>query len=328
MIYFGCASVKEVRPTPSESQAPLTEGALPTQPAQEELKPKEVEYTLGVGDILSIVVYGRPELTKDVPVRKDGKIYLPLTGGIFVNGLTISEALEKVTNEIASFIRKPYVTLEVKEYASRLILVLGAVGKPGIIPLVRDTTLLDAVTIAGGVRGGSLMEIFLLRKGIISVYDLLAVFEKGDLSQNIILQNRDVVFVPNPDDRRVYVLGRVEHPGIVPLANIRMGLIEAISYAGGFKMGAVTDEVRVIRGGLSNPTLFTVDMDRILKGKGTDGQGFTLASGDIIFVPDTALTSWNNIIEQIKPTMEFITFPVTTISQYMIIKAFSEGKLK
>jgi len=326
MIYSGCASVKEeIKPTPSESQAPLTEGVLPTQPAQEELKPKEVEYTLGVGDILSIVVYGRPELTKDVPVRKDGKIYFPLTGGIPVDGLTISEALEKVTNEVAAFIRKPYVTLEVKEYASRLILVLGAVGKPGVIPLVRDTTLLDAVTIAGGVRGGSLKEIFLLRKGRISVYDLLSIFERGDISQNIVLQNRDVVFVPNPEDRKVYVLGRVTNPGVVNLSNMRMGLIEAISYAGGFRTGAVTDDVRVIRGGLSNPTLFTVDMDRILKGKGTDGQGFTLASGDIIFVPDSALTSWNKILEQITPTMQLVfTLPFQTYSNYLIIKEFSK----
>jgi len=325
MISFGCASVKEVKPTPSESQAPLTEGALPTQPAQEELKPKEVEYTLGVGDILSIVVYGRPELTKDVPVRKDGRIYFPLTGGIPVDGLTISEALDRVTKEVGAFIRKPYVTLEVKEYASRQVLVIGAVGKPGVIPLVRDYTLIDAVTIAGGIKGGALKEIFLLRKGRISVYDLLSIFEKGDISQNIVLQNRDVVFVPNPEDRKVYVLGRVANPGVVNLSNMRMGLVEAISYAGGFRTGAVTDDVRVIRGGLSNPTLLTVDVDRILKGKGTEGQGFTLASGDIIFVPDTALTTWNKILEQITPTMQlFFTLPFQTYSNYLIIKEFSK----
>lgn len=327
MIYFGCSSVKEVRPVPTDTQAPLTEGALPTQPAQEALTPQEVEYTLGINDVLSISVYGRPEMSRDAQVKKDGKIYLPLTGGIPVNGLTVSEAMERVTNEIASFIRRPLVTLEVKEYASRQVLVIGAVGKVGVVPLVRDTTLLDAVTLAGGVRGGSLKEVFLLRKGRISVYDLLAVFEKGDISQNITLQSRDIVFVPSPEDRRVYVLGRVVSPGIVPLTTMRMGLIEAISSAGGFRTGAVTDEVRVIRGGLSNPTLFSVDIDRVLKGKGLEGQGFTLASGDIIYVPDSALTSWNKILEQIRPTLELVTFPVTTISQYMIIKAFSEGRL-
>ena len=327
LVFSGCAGGKEIRTVPSQAQAiqtPVTEGAPVTTPVLGTAVPEEVEYRLGINDVVGISVYGYPDMTRAVSVKKDGKIYLPLVGGIPVEGLTVEEARDRVSQELGRYLRRPQVELEIKEYASRLVLVLGAVAKAGVIPLVRDTTLLDAVTLAGGVHSGSLAEVFLLRKGKISVYDLLAIFERGDMSQNIILQNRDVVYVPLLEDRKVFVLGRVERPGIVPMASSRLGLVEVIAAAGGFKVGAVSDDVRVIRGGLTSPTMFSFDMDRILKGKGLDGQGFTLASGDIVYVPDSILTSWNKIIEQIKPTIDLLALPVNTISSYLIIRNFTK----
>lgn len=329
VISSRCAGVKEVRPGPTDSQAvkgPVTEGVTLTQPAQEAPAPEEYEYRLGVNDVVHIAVWGHADMTGDFQVKKEGKIYLPLVEGVPVENLTASEAKAKVGKALAMYIRRPQVELEVKEYSSRVVLVMGAVMKGGPIPLVRNTTLLDAVGLAGGIRGGSPSEIFLLRKGQVRVYDLLSIFERHDMSQNIALENRDVLYVPLAEDRKVYVLGWVERPGIVPLTSSRMGLVEAISMSGGFKNGAISDDVRVIRGGLANPTLFTVDVDRILKGRSLAGQGFTMASGDIIYVPQSALVTWNHVIDLIKPTMDMLfSLPVQTYSEYLIIKNFQGG---
>jgi polysaccharide export outer membrane protein len=117
-------------------------------------------YVIGDDDVLSISVWNEPNLTKVVPVRSDGKISLPLAGDVQAAGRTPAQLAEDLTAALRGFITDPQVTVIVQEIKSRNFNILGQVTKPGSYPLTTDTTVVDAIALAGGFRD------FAKKKGI------------------------------------------------------------------------------------------------------------------------------------------------------------------
>ncbi len=282
-----------------------------------------VEDGLGVGDSISITSWGHPDMSGVARIEKDGKLYLPLVGGIYAKGLTLEQLKDKLTDAYGAYIRHPMLDIEVKEYASRLVLLLGSVARPGIYPVRGGTDLVTAIALAGGQSlQSNLSSIYLLRNGHSTIVDVADYIQTGNQDNDPVLENKDVVYVPSAEEQNVIVLGRVDKPVVIPMSGAPISIVKAIVLAGGFKLGARKNDVKVIRGGLIHPSIYTVNVDDMLHGeKPSSSEGLVLYAGDIVFVPQSALASWNDIIDQIQPTMDvLLAKPLSIATNYLLLR--------
>jgi polysaccharide export outer membrane protein len=110
------------------------------------------EYRIGPQDLLTIGVFGVPELNQDVRVNTSGNISLPLIGNVQAGGRTIQELEQDIAAKLStSYLQSPQVTVFIKEFTSQRVTVEGAVKKPGIFPLTGRTSLLQVIATAGGI---------------------------------------------------------------------------------------------------------------------------------------------------------------------------------
>lgn len=108
-------------------------------------------YRLGVDDVVEVSVFKQPDLTRTVPVRPDGHITLPLVGDLAVAGMTPAEARTDIAGRLRKWIADPTdVSVIVHEVHSTSIFITGEVMKPGVFPLHTDTSVLQALAMAGG----------------------------------------------------------------------------------------------------------------------------------------------------------------------------------
>lgn len=157
------------------------------------------KYRIGPEDILHISVWGNPDLTLDVIVRPDGKISLPLIQDVTAEGFTSSELADVIHEKLLVYIKDPAVSVMVKEVNATKFFVLGYVTKPGIYALRGDMSVLQALSMAGGLTPfASPRKIRLLRniKGnqevrVVNYYDLI---DSGE--GNFLLKPGDTIVVP------------------------------------------------------------------------------------------------------------------------------------
>jgi polysaccharide export outer membrane protein len=110
------------------------------------------EYTIGADDVLSIVFWRDKELTGDVTVRPDGKVSLPLLNDVQASGLTPAQLKDRIVEESKKYVEDPNVTVVVKEIKSRKVFITGEVRKPGPYLLTGAMTVLQMISIAGGLK--------------------------------------------------------------------------------------------------------------------------------------------------------------------------------
>jgi polysaccharide biosynthesis/export protein len=160
------------------------------------------DYVIGTEDVLSVSVWREPELSvKELVVRPDGKISLPLVNDIQASGLTPRELQARIAEKLKEFVASPNVNVTVIKIFSHSVSVVGQVTKPGLYTLGSTTTVLDILARVGGLtefaksknikilrnEGGSIKQFPFNYKNVI----------KGkDLQQNIVLKNGDTVLVP------------------------------------------------------------------------------------------------------------------------------------
>jgi polysaccharide biosynthesis/export protein len=159
-------------------------------------------FVIGDDDVLSINVWNNVELSKQITVRTDGKISLPLIGEIQAAGRTPLQLEMDIADKLKSYVTDPQVTVIVQEIHSLKFNVLGQVTKPGSYPLTAGTTIVDAIAIAGGFKDFAKKKgVYVLRpnsSGGETRYDFnYQDFIKGkNTKQNIVLKTRDTVVVP------------------------------------------------------------------------------------------------------------------------------------
>jgi len=158
-------------------------------------------YIIGPEDVLSINVWREEALTRQVPVRRDGKISLPLIDEIHAAGLTPLQLKEKLTLRLKDFIDNPNVSVIVTEANSQKVYVSGEVKTPGVYPLRGETTLLQIIPMAGGfTEWADQKKVLIIRKEggkdrrIVVNYKKIVSGE--DMSYNTILKPGDTVIVP------------------------------------------------------------------------------------------------------------------------------------
>jgi polysaccharide export outer membrane protein len=156
-------------------------------------------YEIGAEDILHVHVWKEPDLTRGVQVRPDGKITLPLVGDLQAAGTTPEQLTEEIVEALAKYINKPVVTVSVHQVLSRKYYITGAVNRPGQFSLVVPTTVLEALTNAGGFGAfANTKKIRILRKdGTTLYFNYKDVSSGKNMDQNILLQPGDFIVVPD-----------------------------------------------------------------------------------------------------------------------------------
>lgn len=263
-------------------------------------------YLIGRDDVLDITVWQSPDLTKALTVLSDGTIEYPLLGKIQAEGMSPEQLANIIRERLAQgYVKDPRVSVSVKEYNSKKILVFGEIAKPGMFKLKGKTPLLEVLFMVGGVNkdakrmtvirtldtSGNATPRALLppskemedtpdHSSALEV-DLISLLSKGDLSQNILIHPGDTIYVSSGTGERYYVLGQVLTPG--PYEWIQeITVLEAIKLAGGLTERAAGSRIRIrkARGGEMK-----ININDILKGKKKDDH--VVRSGDTVIVPES-----------------------------------------
>jgi polysaccharide export outer membrane protein len=156
-------------------------------------------YTIGVGDVLHIVVWAEPQFTETAVVRPDGKVSLPLISELQVAGQTPEAVQQTLTEQLLKFVRKPRVTVTVQEIHSRMVYITGEVQRPGAYPLLDAMNVVQLVARSGGLTDfAKQKQVYVLRA--VNTARVNVNYEKvlkGQApQQNVELAPGDTVVVP------------------------------------------------------------------------------------------------------------------------------------
>lgn len=277
-------------------------------------------YKIGPGDLLEVDILVGTTVEKYTPeVRPNGLIVLPVLD-VKVIGLTTYQAEERIKEELSRYVKVPRVEVRIKEYRSKKVVVMGAIGisphrvsGQGVYYLRGKTSFLELITNVGGPLPNAAMDRIQLRRmdGSVLVLNFLKIVAEGNIKENVILDAGDEIYVPSIEvaENKVLVFGEVKKPGIYP-KKPGMNLLDAIALADGYTNYAVLKNTAVIRSGNPNSQILVANLDRLIK-KGDLSQNILLANNDIVYVPRSLIGDWNVFIEKIRPTLQLLVLPLT-----------------
>ncbi|PXA94651.1 sugar ABC transporter substrate-binding protein [Nostoc sp. 3335mG] len=203
-------------------------------------------YQLGPEDQIEVSIYGQGGAVVKTRIKSDGSITLPLIGRVEAANRTTQALASSIQEQLkrGGYVNNPIVNVEIVDYASRAITVLGEFERPGLLPLDRPTTLSAMVARAGGVKatGGDLIE--LRRGGKVETYNLTRV-ARGQ-QPDVVLQPGDSVYaMPAP---RYYAYGQIGSAGMFRIEP-GMTIRQALARAGGPTLSGSERKVTLYRGG-------------------------------------------------------------------------------
>jgi polysaccharide export outer membrane protein len=273
------------------------------------------EYRIAPLDVLTVTVWDHPELTIPAgeyrspelagnPVQADGTMFYPHVGVVPVAGKTIAEVRSLLTERLRKYVEKPQLDVRVAAFRGKRVHVTGDVVQPSAVPIT-DVPLRvqDAIAAARGLGPNAWTRgVTLTREGRVQRLDLQALYDAGDVSQNWLLRDGDVLNVPSRDENRVFVLGEVRQPSAKLMPRAGMTLADALGDAAGFDPVSSNGSVYVFRGRYDAPQVYHLDAssaDALLL-----AVQFQLEPHDVVYVSTYALTSWNRVVQQLLPTIQ------------------------
>lgn len=259
-------------------------------------------YTLGPGDQISVGALELDEISK-VPYRLDssGFVNIPLAGRIQAAGLAVSQLESEIERRLKTYQLRPAVSVSILEFRSQPVSIIGAVNAPGVHHLEGKKTLVEALSLAGGLRADAGSTVKLTRQlaygriplksaaddasGAFSVAEVKVktILDASDPAENIYMAPNDVISVPKAE--MIYVVGEVQRSGGFTLAEDEsMSVLQALSLAGGLKSTASPKTAVILRSRPGSPQRQEepLNLKRTLEGSGEDTP---LHRDDILFVP-------------------------------------------
>ena len=192
VVLIGVGTAFGQVPPPAQQPPPAQAAADAQVPA---------EYVIGPEDVLGINFWRDADMTGDVTVRPDGRITLPLIGDIQAAGLTPEQLKEAITKAASKLVEDPSVTVIVRTINSRKVFITGMVTNPNSYPLARDLTVMQLITMAGGLTEyADKKNITIIRneggQQRVFKFNYSDVSKGKNLAQNIVLKPGDTVVVP------------------------------------------------------------------------------------------------------------------------------------
>jgi polysaccharide export outer membrane protein len=196
--------------------------------------------------------------------------------------------------------------VEVAEYRSQPLYLLGQFKQAGTYYLDRPYTLLQGVSMGGGLLDtANLRSARLIRNNHTLPVDLYGILQEGDCRMNVWLQPGDTIFVPDDKNQNVFVFGAVKRPGPVAMPNGQLYLGQALASAELNEIRGNIRHVRIIRSlSATKGQLLVVDLDQVLHGQTLP---FSLREGDIIYVPRSGVGNWNEALNELVPSLQAVS---------------------
>lgn len=282
-------------------------------------------YKIAAGDVLTITVWEHPELTipagsfrsaaeSGTEVKSDGTIFYPYAGRLNVAGLTTAEISAVVRARLASVIRNPQVDVRVADFRSQKVFLSGALNQPGTLPITNvPLTLIDAIDKLGGLADNADWEsVYLTRGSVRQIVSLRDIYEKGEVTENLLLQDQDVIHVPRYDANKVFVLGEVNRPGSLFVSRNGTTLAEALSESSGINENRADGRgVYVLRntGIEKDDAGYPVYKAQVYHLNAASAVGFMLAdqfplqARDVVYVSAAPIARWNRFLSQLLPSI-------------------------
>ena len=216
-------------------------------------------YVVGPQDVLTVTVFNEPQLSGRFRIENDGQFNYPFLGRIQAGGTTVAEIAAVVKSRLADgYLRDPQVTVDVEQFRSQNVFVMGEVRAPGRYTLTGSVTLVEALAQAGSTAATAGTEILILRpkkpaKGSPTLPEdvdadvqrvNLRDIQAGTLSANVMIRDGDTIFVPRAE--RFYVTGHIRSPGAY-VFEPNLTVLQAISLAGGLTDRGSNRRLRIIR---------------------------------------------------------------------------------
>jgi polysaccharide biosynthesis/export protein len=269
------------------SSAPASATQTPPPPA---VANRSSDYVVGAQDTLKITVFDEPTMSGSYRVDTDGSFQYPMLGRVSVGGMRVREVEQMIKTKLEDgYIKRAQVAVDVEQFRSRSIFVVGEVRTPGKYPMTVQMSLIEALAAAGSTTTAASSEVMILRpRNAGSAQALtpeqvdqsnvtrvnLADLQLGRLSQNVALAEGDTIFVPKAE--KFFITGQVRTPGAYTYER-GLTVLQAISLAGGLTEKGSSRRIKVIRA---------------IKGKKTQ-QGIDLADaiqpGDTLVIPQRLL---------------------------------------
>jgi len=248
-------------------------------------------------------------------VSPDGTIFFPYVGRVDVAGRTVEEIAQELTKRLRPIINNPQISVSVTGYNSQKFQLAGAVTDPKVYPLTNvPLTVSDAIALGGGsatgatgTDGGDLSHVIYIHHHKSQVLDIRNFLRYGDASQDRLVSQGDVIFVPDASSEQVHILGEVKTPGNYPMPSGDLNLTEALGNAGGLDLTSANPaRIFVFRGSYQKPQIYWLDAsspDAMLL-----GNKFELHPQDVVYVATAGLVSWDRFLTQLLPTIQAIYF--------------------
>ncbi len=319
LVAAGCAD-RSFRELPAgtkiEACPVVTEKQEISVPSAAAVAAPPADYIVGCNDVLYVSINGRPEYTLSTTsatskvqgfrVDGNGYLHLPLIGVVKADGLTISEVQKRIEDAARKYLTNPWVVVEIADYKSRPLYLLGQFRVPGTYYMDRPLTLLQGMALGNGFDPVANLRGARLSRGnkimAVDVYDLLV---RGDASQNVWLQPGDTIYIPDNQNRLVFVFGAVKKPGPIPMPTTGLNLAQAIGATDIRDTGYDIHYVRIIRSlSATRGELMVVDFDKVMRGEAVPPQ---LMDGDVVYVPKSVYGTWNDALADLIPSLQAIS---------------------
>ena len=263
------------------------------------------EYILGTSDTISINLTDTDDLDGVYKIDQEGMIDLPFIGKIKMNDLTLNEAQNLLIQVIKGFYKNPDLQINIEEFNSNKVYIVGAVRNQITIPLNQQPLTLIEAAIKANFNPSAIDKLYgtsglLRREGKVYKINLTNTFKNTDEKENFFLKRNDVIFI-DKNSNSIHVFGEVTKPGTY-FPDLNYTLTELISSVGINQLTANAKKVYVIREKLESfleVDVFQLDIRNPINL--IAGKKFKIKKGDIIFVPPSEITKWNRTISLLVP---------------------------
>ena len=269
------------------------------------MKDNKYYYSIGSGDVINIAITDIDDIDGTYTISPAGDVTIPYVGQVMINDKTKEEAQAFINNVLKTYYQEPETIVKIEQYNSAFVYVTGAINRPlSILLSEQPLKILDALIKAGYIKDQkSYIKTALLRRGSeVFEIDLYELLNKNNTDLDIYLRKDDVLHVSESDTDQAYAFGEFTTSGPISVYK-DLTLTELLATKGINKATAKTKNIYVLREDLTkflHVDIYTINLNN--PAAFIAANNFYILPNDIVFIPQTKLVKWNNVISLLTPS--------------------------